>query len=190
MLAKQFGVDEIDLGPGALLIGVSAIQIGENFCAGSELWLQAVQSYQGKMFTPRIVIGNNVAISAWGHIAATHSVEIGDDVLIGSKVIITDHNHGRFRGPQCSPSVPPRLRPLDCDREVVIGRNVWLGDGVVVTPGARIGEGAVIGANSVVVGAIEPFTLAAGIPAKPLKRYDFAVKEWVVVSADKSATAS
>lgn len=186
MLAKKFGVHKIDVGPNATLKGVSAVQMGENFYAGPGLWLEAVQSYQGKVIDPKIIIGTNVSISAWGHIAATHYVEIGDDVLIGSKVIITDHNHGQYRGPHSSPNVPPSLRPLDCDKEVVIGRNVWLGDGVVVTPGARIGEGAVIGANSVVIGTIEPFTLAAGIPAKPLKRYDFTINEWVAVITDKA----
>jgi len=55
---------------------------------------------------------------------------------------------------------------LDRDKEVVIGRNVWLGDGVVVSPGSTIGEGSVIGANAVVIGVIPPFTLAAGVPAK------------------------
>jgi lipopolysaccharide O-acetyltransferase len=186
MRAKKFSVHKIDIGPSAMLKGVSAVQMGENFCAGPGLWLEAVQRYHGKVFNPRIVIGTNVSISAWGHITATHYVEIGDDVLIGSKVIITDHNHGQYSGPHSSPNIPPRLRPLDCDKEVVIGRNVWLGDGVVVTPGATIGEGAVIGANSVVIGTIQPFTLAAGIPAKQLKRYDFTVNEWVAVIADKA----
>jgi lipopolysaccharide O-acetyltransferase len=179
--AHKFGVKGIRFGPGARLQGISAIQMGEGFSAGPGLWLEAVLRYEDQTFTPRIVIGRNVEISTWGHIAATHYVEIGDDVLIGSRVIITDHNHGQYSGPHSSPEVSPRLRPLDCDKEVVIGRNVWLGDGVVVAPGARIGEGSVIGANSVVIGTIPPFTLAAGAPARALKRYDFAAKEWVIV---------
>jgi len=180
-LARKFAVKRIHFGPGAILKGIPSIQIGEGFAAGPGLWLEAVLHYEGQTFTPQIVIGQNVEISTWGHIAATHRVEIGDGVLIGSRVIITDHNHGQYSGPHCSPLVPPLLRPLDSDKTVVIGRNVWLCDGVVVTPSARIGEGSVIGANSVVTGTIEPFTLAAGIPAKPLKKYDFTLHEWVPV---------
>jgi lipopolysaccharide O-acetyltransferase len=115
------------------------------------------------------------------HIAATHFVEIGDNVLMGSKVVVTDHNHGQYSKDHTSPNIPPALRPLDHDRSVVIGRNVWLGDGVVVTPGSSIGEGAVIGANSVVQGRIPPFTIAAGVPAKIMKVFDFDTQKWTNV---------
>lgn len=179
MLAASFGVQRIQIGSGAMLRGRSAIRMGEDFSAGPGLWLEAVLRHQGQTFTPRIILGRNVSVSAWCHIAATHYVEIGDDVLIGSKVVITDHNHGEYSGPHTSPTIPPNFRPLGCDKEVVIERNVWLGDGVVVTPGSRIGEGAVIGANAVITGTIPPFTIAAGIPARPLKQYDFRIKEWV-----------
>jgi lipopolysaccharide O-acetyltransferase len=181
MLAGKLGSASIILGPRCYLRGLAHISIGENFQAAEGLWLEAITENAGETFTPRIVIGNNVAVSRWSHIAASHSVEIGDGALIGSRVIITDHNHGRYDGPynHTSPEVPPLARPLDCDKTVVIGRNVWLGDGVVVTPGSGIGEGSVIGANSVVTGIIPPFTIAAGVPAKPLKRYDFNTKEWI-----------
>ena len=60
----------------------------------------------------------------------------------------------------------------------MIGNNVWLADGVVVTPGSNIGEGCIIGANSVVVGHIPPYTMALGIPARPRKMFDFDTEEW------------
>jgi lipopolysaccharide O-acetyltransferase len=179
MLGRKLGCPDIDLGPRCHLRGLAHICIGRNFHASEGFWLEAVTVHAGQTYSPRIVIGNNVCISRWSHIAATHYVEIGDDVLMGSKVIITDHNHGEYNGPHSSPDIPPNLRPLSCDKQVVIGRNVWLGDGVVVTPGSRIGEGSVIGANSVVTGTIPPHTIAVGLPARPLKRYDFKVKKWV-----------
>jgi lipopolysaccharide O-acetyltransferase len=179
MLASKLGVQHIQIGSGGFLRGLCTIKIGENFTAGQGLWLEAVLRYNGQTFTPRIIIGRNVTVSSWSHIGATRYIEIGDEVLIGSKVVIIDHNHGEYNGPYSSPEIPPNFRPLACDKQVVIGRNVWLGDGVVVTPGSNIGEGAVIGANSVVVGTIPAFTIAAGAPAKPLKQYDFQMKKWV-----------
>ena len=179
MLRGKLGHHSIILGPRSFIRGLSYISIGPNFQAAEGLWLEAVTSHAGQSFTPRIVIGENVAVSRWSHIAATHHVEIGDGVLIGSRVIITDHNHGSYSGPYTSPEIAPVLRVLECDKKTLIGRNVWLGDGVVVSPGSTIGEGSVIGANAVVTGVIPPFTIAAGIPAKPLKRYDFTTKEWV-----------
>jgi lipopolysaccharide O-acetyltransferase len=179
MIGKKLSGRAIVLGPRSFLRGVAHISIGDNFQAAEGLWLEAITTYAGETFAPRIVIGKNVAVSRWSHIAATNRVEIGDGVLIGSRVIITDHNHGSYNGPYTSPEIAPILRRLDCDKKVVIGRNVWLGDGVVVSPGSTIGEGSVIGANAVVTGMIPPFTLATGVPAKPLKRYDFITKEWV-----------
>ena len=55
-----------------------------------------------------------------------------------------------------------------------IGDNCWLGSGVVVTSGVSIGERCVIGANSVVTRNIEPFSVAAGAPAKLLRKVDYA----------------
>jgi len=180
-LAAKLGVRRVQIGPGAWLRGLSAIQIGENFSTGPGLRLDAITLSGEHKRRPLIVIGDNVFVNSWCHITATNSVEIGDNVLMGSKVIVTDHQHGQYSGPHTSPEIPPALRPLDLDKKVVIGRNVWLGDGVVVMPGSEIGEGSIIGANSVVVGKVPPFTIAAGIPSKPLKRYDFQIKEWVRV---------
>jgi acetyltransferase-like isoleucine patch superfamily enzyme len=53
---------------------------------------------------------------------------------------------------------------------VRIGDGSWLGHGTVVLPGATIGRHVVIGANSVVRGDIPDFTVAAGNPARVLRR--------------------
>lgn len=181
MISGKLSAPGISLGPHCHLRGLAYITIGENFYAAEGLWLEAVTGNAGETFTPRIEIGNDVAVSRWSHIAATNRIAIGDGVLIGSYVLISDHNHGHYRGPHVSPHIRPAVRPLVRDQHVVIGRNVWLGDGVVITPGSEIGEGSVIGANSVVTGTIPPYTIAAGVPARPLKRYDFQVNQWVTI---------
>lgn len=167
------------IGPRALIRGLSSIEMGEEFSAGDGLWLEAVTKYNDQEFHPRIVIGKCVRLSHFVHIAATNYIEIGDGVLIGSKVVITDHNHGQYSSLHTSPHIAPASRPLDHDRRVTIQRNVWLADGVVVLPGATIGEGAVIGANSVVHGTIPPFTIASGVPAKVTSAYSFETNEWI-----------
>jgi lipopolysaccharide O-acetyltransferase len=179
MLARKLGVQKISIGPRASLQGLSCVQIGEDFIALDGLWLHAVTHYYDQQFSPKIVIGDRARISQWVHIAATNFVQIGDDALIGSKVMITDHNHGQYGDSNTSPQVPPALRPLDRHRRVVIGNNVWLGDNVVVTPDSSIGEGVVIAANSVVRGHIPAFSLAAGVPAKAIKIFDFKAQRWI-----------
>jgi lipopolysaccharide O-acetyltransferase len=178
MLAGKLGCPNIVLGPHCHLRGLAYMRIGKNFQAAEGLWMEAFTAYADQTFSPCIVIGNDVSISRWSHIAATHRVEIGDGVLIGSKVFIADHNHGQYRKGTWDIDISPALRPLDQDKAVVIGKNVWLGDGVIVMPGITIGEGSVIGANSVVTRDVPPFTIAAGAPAAALRKFDFTVLEW------------
>lgn len=173
LISRKLGVKKIFIGPRASLRGLSSVHMGEGFCAGEGLRLEAITTCNNQVFTPRITIGNHVSVGNLVHIAATHLITIADNVLLGSKVIITDHNHGQYSREHTSPLIAPALRPLDHDRRVVIGRNAWLGDGVVVTPDSCIGEGAVIGANSVICGNIPPFAIAAGVPAEILKTFNF-----------------
>jgi len=181
MLAHKFGVRAIRVGPRAHMRGLSNISVGEDFSCGEGLWLEAVTRYGGQVFNPRMRIGNHVRISNWTHIACTNSVTIGDHVLIGSKVMITDHNHGHFGAGATPPEIPPAERPLEGDRFVTIGAKVWLGDGVVVCPGVTIGEGSVVGGNAVVTSDVPPYTLVAGVPARPLRRYDPIQESWIKV---------
>lgn len=178
LLEQKLATKGLHLGRYSRLKGLGFLQVGNDFHAGDGLWIEAVVAYEEQRFQPRIVIGNSVRASNWVHIAATHSVEIGDHCLIGSKVIITDHGHGQYAGAHSSPHEPPARRTLDSGRSVVVGRNVWLGDGVVVMPDVTIGEGAVIGANSVVSKDIPPFTMCVGSPARPIKEFDETMKEW------------
>lgn len=181
LLARRLKTEDLLLGRYSRLKGLRFLQVGRDFHAGDSLWIEAVARYGDQVFQPRIVIGNRVRASNWVHIAATHYVEIGDDCLIGSKVIITDHGHGQYASGHSSPFEPPAMRRLDSGRKVVIGRNVWLGDGVVVMPDVTIGEGAVIGSNSIVSKDIPAFTVSVGAPAKPIKQYDKDSKEWRVL---------
>lgn len=178
LIGRKLGVRHIRIGAHHRLRGLSSIIIGEDFSAGEGLWLEAITAHNNQTFRPRIVIGSHVRASQCVHIAATHLVEIGDHVLLGSKVNIIDHNHGQYSGIHSSPHTPPTLRPLDSDRSVSIGNNVWIADGVVVTPGSSIGEGSVIGANSVVTGHIPAFSIAYGIPARIRKRFNFETESW------------
>lgn len=51
----------------------------------------------------------------------------------------------------------------------VIGSDVWIGDGAIITPGISIGTGAVIGANTVVVRDVPPYAIVGGVPAKLIR---------------------
>ncbi|MBV8663009.1 MAG: acetyltransferase, partial [Hyphomicrobiales bacterium] len=55
------------------------------------------------------------------------------------------------------------------DNAITIGHDVWIGHGATVTPGVSIGNGAVIGAGAVVTRDVAPYTIVAGVPARPIK---------------------
>jgi acetyltransferase-like isoleucine patch superfamily enzyme len=111
-------------------------------------------------------IGDHCVLGRGSSIVAHTSVEIGDDVWTGPNVYITDQNHGYA---DVDRPIWQQVPPLD--QPVVIGAGSWLGYGVVVLPGARIGKNAVIGANAVVTGEIPDFAVAVGSPARVVKRY-------------------
>jgi len=173
LLERKLGTTGLGLGRLPRLMGLSHMKVGANFKAADGLWLEAVTEYGGKMYTPQLSIGANCNVSSYVHIACTNRVTIGEGLLCGSGVTITDHAHGQYRGHgQTGPELRPAVRRLSNDGVVVIGKNVWLGDGVVVLAGADIGDGAVIGANSVVNGVVPAGVIAVGAPAKVVREWD------------------
>ena len=67
----------------------------------------------------------------------------------------------------------PQLSDLPNKGDTIIGNDVWIGQNAVILPGVHIGDGAIIGLYSVVGKSIEPYTIVAGNPAKPIhKRFD------------------
>jgi lipopolysaccharide O-acetyltransferase len=98
---------------------------------------------------------------------------------MASGIFISDHSHGSYSGSDASsPLIPPNERPL-VSKEVFIDDDCWLGEKVAVLPGVTVGKGSIIGAGSVVTSDIPPYTIAVGIPARPVKKYDFESKQWI-----------
>jgi acetyltransferase-like isoleucine patch superfamily enzyme len=156
------------------------ISIGDNFWCWDGLRMTAIDSCGMQKFTPTIVIGNNVNLMFDIHITCINKIEIHDDVLIASRVFITDHQHGSYSNLEHSdPNIAPVKRLLRSGGPVVIGEKSWIGEGVVVLPNVSIGEGSIIGSNSVVTKSIPSYSIAIGVPARVIKKYDFHTKKWV-----------
>ncbi len=135
------------------------------------------------IYTKEIIkIGKNFQMNDSVHIGAVGKIEIGDDVLVASRVYITDICHGEYNDviKQSSPIEIPHTRKISY-KSVKIEDRVWIGEGVVILPGVIIGEGAIIGANSVVTKDIPPNSIAVGNPAIVIKKYDFKIEKWVKV---------
>jgi acetyltransferase-like isoleucine patch superfamily enzyme len=116
----------------------------------------------------RIRIGAGTALNLGVMVAAVELVEIGDHCMFANGCFITDGNH-RFDDPE----QPVPWQGFTTKGPTRIGDNVWCGADVVVTSGVTIGERSVIGANSVVVTDLPPFSIAAGAPAKVLRTIEY-----------------
>jgi acetyltransferase-like isoleucine patch superfamily enzyme len=145
------------------------IHIGNNVNSMYGLRLEAIDKFGDEQYTPKILIGNNVSFNTDCHIGCINSIIIEDGVLIASRVFITDHFHGDTSIRYIN--IPPALRPLTSKGPVVIKKNVWIGDGVVILPGITIGENTIIGANSVVTKSITDNVVAAGIPCRIISKF-------------------
>ena len=152
------------------------VVIADGFTTGFGCRIEALEIFNQK--PPLLKFGCGIQINDYVHIACGESIVIGNNVLIASKVFITDINHGGYGGKlQDSPFSKPSDRPLST-KSVTIEENVWLGENVCVMPGVTIGFGSVIGAGSIVTKSIPPYSIAVGNPAKVVKRYNLNSKLW------------
>lgn len=108
-----------------------------------------------------LTVGDRFFMNVGTEIVAWSEIRIGNNVMLAPYASITDHNQH-----ETEPGAITSKGP------VVIGNNVWIGRNAVITPGVSIGDGSVIGANSVVTKDIPPNSLAAGAPARVIRKLE------------------
>ena len=140
------------------------IRIGNNTSFGKDLYLTA----WGGQNKPMLTIGSNCTFGAYNHITCANRVTIGDSLLTGKWVTITDNSHGETD--KDTLGMRPQKRPVTSKGPVIIGNNVWIGDKATILPGVSIGDGAVIAANAVVTKNVSAYSVVGGNPAKVIKQ--------------------
>ena len=113
----------------------------------------------------RVRIGAGTFLNIGVMVAAQSLVEIGDHCMFANGCFVSDASH-RFD----DPDKPVPWQGFTSKGPTRIGDNVWCGANVVVTAGVTVGERCVIGANSVVTVDLPAHSIAAGAPAKVLRR--------------------
>lgn len=154
------------------------IIIKSNTIINKSCWLAAVPLTGEK--SVELEIGNNCYIGNFNEIYATKKIIIEDNVITADRVYISDNLHGYE-----NPNIPVINQPIKQISTVNIGSGSWLGVGVAII-GANIGKHCVIGANAVVTKDIPDYSVAVGIPAKIIKRYNFTTKSWEKTLPDGS----
>lgn len=150
------------------LMGEKYISIGIGTTIHKGCILTAWDKYGKQIFTPSITIGNNCNIGEYSHITACKEITIGNNVLTGRRVYISDNAHGNSTKEEID--IPPIQRPLHIKGSVVIEDNVWIGERVCILSGVHIGKGAIIAANAVVTHDVPEGYVVGGVPAKLIKK--------------------
>lgn len=153
------------VGPGARVRGFPVVDnmggeiaIGRNFCVFS--YLAKVELYVGP--GGKLEIGDDTFVNNGTSLSASTHIKIGSRVNIAPHCTIIDND---FHGTDDRDG-PPKMAPI------VLEDDVWLGTRVIVLKGVTIGKGSVIASGSVVTKDIPPGVIAAGVPAKVLRRVD------------------
>ncbi len=163
----------------ARIEGKGAINVGAHSFIARDAWLHSrtpkcnitigeyssVESY-ARLVTQdggHIKIGDHTKVDSfcviYGH---PGSVEIGSYVRMATHIVIVPANH-KFAGTGMI------YGQGDTSEGVVIEDDVWIGSGVIILDGVRIGAHSVIGAGSVVTKSVPPQSVVVGVPAKVIK---------------------
>jgi maltose O-acetyltransferase len=135
---------------------------------------------KGAMFNCNIKLGDNSGLGINCRLPEG-PITIGNNVMMGQDVIIHTRNHKHDRL-----DIPMNEQGFEQAKPVTIGNDVWIGSRVIILPGVTIGDGCIIGAGAVVTKNIEPFSIAAGNPAKIVKMR----KQLSILNEDKISKLS
>jgi acetyltransferase-like isoleucine patch superfamily enzyme len=148
------------------------VSLGKDVIINRDCWISTHGRTSDNSGT-KLTIGHGTAIGMGATISSALSIVIEEKVLLARNVYISDHGHA-FQ----DISVFIKEQGISQPAPVHIGRGAWLGQNVVVLPGVKIGEHCVIGANAVVRTDIPAFSVAVGIPARVVRRYNCETAKW------------
>jgi acetyltransferase-like isoleucine patch superfamily enzyme len=121
---------------------------------------------------PRLVISDGCTIGHFNHITCVNELVIGRKVLTADRVHISDNSHAF-----ADPNVPIMEQGVVTKGKVSIGDGTWIGEGSSVLS-CSIGKNCVIGSNAVVVSDIPDHCVAAGVPARIIRRFNPTSRVW------------
>lgn len=159
---QRLALAGVRFGTGVLVRGADRISAGRDVFIDHRAYLNSSSVNDRRGY---IRLGNGVEIGPYSVLWGGGGIEIGDNAHLGAHVHVTSQQ-GR-RAAEFDDANAPLT--IDC-APVRIGDHVLIYSGAIVTPGVTIGHHAAIAAGSVVTHDIPPYALAAGAPARVVKR--------------------
>ncbi|MDO5479318.1 MAG: acyltransferase [Clostridia bacterium] len=177
---KHMG-ENVQIGKGVKFVNPEYISLGDNvricddvtliargeggITLGNGVWLnERVYLDTESADTGYIKIDDKVYIGTGTTLFGHKGLEIEDNVLLAQNITLTPYSH-IFDDPERN-----IITQGGHSEKVTIGRDSYIGMGVDIMYSGNIGEGSVVGAGSVVVKSIPPYSVAVGNPAKVIKK--------------------
>lgn len=154
------------------IVGKKNIYIGDYCSILHHARMETVSGWEKESFHGAIRIGNRTSIEQNCHIIAADELVIGDDCVLSSEVYVADCGHS------CDIMEGSVMAQPLFVKKTSIGNGCFIGTGAKIMPGVKMGSHVVVGANAVVVKDVPDHTMVAGVPAKPIKKYDVKEKQW------------
>jgi acetyltransferase-like isoleucine patch superfamily enzyme len=153
-----------------------AIKLGNSVMIRKDAWINTfdLSETDGR---PKIIIDDNCLIGARDVISAKNSIHIEHDVIIGTSVLIQDHNHAYE-----DISSPIRKQGLTPGGTIRIEQGCWIGHGAAIVCGQGelvIGRNSVVAANALVTRSFPPYSVIVGNPARLARQFDPVKGVWV-----------
>lgn len=166
---------DVYLHPSVQMLGAANVAIGNSTCISEQTWLNVNHRNRGEI---AIQIGDNCFIGRRNFFSSGKKIEIGHYVLttIDCKFVCSSHITD-------NPLVPYITSGTTSNESIRVGANCFFGAGAMVLGNLSIGHGSVIGANSLVIGDVPPFSVVVGSPARILRRYSFSRQSWMDIDS-------
>jgi acetyltransferase-like isoleucine patch superfamily enzyme len=146
-----------EIAPGAWLDGENGrIEIGKNCLIHPCAMLLPYDGF--------IKLGDECSVNPYTVLYGHGGLTIGNYVRIATHTVVIPANHIYD-----DPDTPITFQSVT-QEGIVIEDDVWVGSHVTILDGVHIGKGCVIAAGSVVTKDVEPYTVIAGVPARPIKK--------------------
>jgi acetyltransferase-like isoleucine patch superfamily enzyme len=153
-----------------------AIRLGNSLMIRKDAWINTFDISDGEG-QPKIIIDDNCLIGARDVISAKNLIHIEHDVIIGTSVLIQDHNHAYE-----DISRPIRAQGLTAGGKIRIEQGCWIGHGAAIVCNQDelvIGRNSVIAANALVTKSFPPYSVIVGNPARLVRQFDPEKGTWV-----------
>lgn len=161
-----YGMPHLVRAPYSEIIFGTNVSMVSNSYRSSAASIHAPVKIQTMSDTSFIEIGDDVGLNGTSIVSRSKKIIIGSGSIIAPNVIIMDSDFHALWPPENRVTNPG----LENDKDVIIGKNVWIGTGSIILKGTVIGDNSIVGAGSVVTGTVCANVVVAGNPAKIIKQ--------------------